>query len=807
MKKFKKISLLCATLGIVFATATTAFADDGKEIKKFYNFNDYTAEVGSDIMPDENWDYLVGRYNQFGSAYADEEHQRVLKANNISEPNFYFGQSINTGNLHINFDAKALSPSQRLTSIWYHQRNWGTATLPRRTETNPSGYSILLRINSEQNVFSWYQKPGKNTTSMLGWDYLVSDKKVDFTQWHRFDIITNGLSGDDCYADIYLDGEKMNETPIYFGASEGFHTFGLKLEPGTGSNPMGAYFDNVRVHRFSGEESLEMNITSDERVGLNDGKLKIHLSDFVDTGMLTKDNIDIRQKGGGSISNFSITPDANGGGFDVNFSGAIEPGRYEIRLSNNVRGKLTGAVSGDALTFKTDFKTVNVDGSIYDNDFNDYTSTDGTPPSGFSVSGEKSYAKSVEGKNGGNDRAFGLKSDENGRIVQRYMTKFNADIRPDSDGNISFDFTVPTADKGEVRFYLSTPNDPEKNAPNALFKVDSTGNVYIADSETANPSKKLDGIRLAANEWHNANAKIRTDGKNGESIELIFDNSSEYKVSYTAPYFSDKTVDGTGMGFVPREGFAAAVDNISVRTNMNVACPEVISIKLFDNLGRELKTEGKITAMTSYAEIKFNTVVTDDTQELKNHIILNENTWTKDYDCSVVTSEDGRSSTVVCGFPQMLEEMSNYKLVVNAGIPSRLSDSVKSVLTDELNFITDRTKALSISGFDPDGNATSELTFTKNDSSAADLLYGAAQYEYKKCMVDGVETDVPIMKDFKFKRIVIDKDFVGSLTESIDLPINGGSEDENTPKVENKYFLWKYPSLERALVNSENVLQ
>lgn len=807
MKKFKKISLLCATLGIVFATATTAFADDGKEIKKFYNFNDYTAEVGSDIMPDENWDYLVGRYNQFGSAYADEEHQRALKANNISEPNFYFGQSINTGNLHINFDAKALSPSQRLTSIWYHQRNWGTATLPRRTETNPSGYSILLRINSEQNVFSWYQKPGKNTTSMLGWDYLVSDKKVDFTQWHRFDIITNGLSGDDCYADIYLDGEKMNETPIYFGASEGFHTFGLRLEEGTGSNPMGAYFDNVRVHRFSGEESLEMNITSDERVGLNDGKLKIHLSDFVDTGMLTKDNIDIRQKGGGSISNFSITPDANGGGFDVNFSGAIEPGRYEIRLSNNVRGKLTGAVSGDALTFKTDFKTVNVDGSIYDNDFNDYTSTDGTPPSGFSVSGEKSYAKSVEGKNGGNDRAFGLKSDENGRTVQRYMTKFNADIRPDSDGNISFDFTVPTAVTGEVRFYLSTPNDPEKNAPNALFKVDSTGNVYIADSETANPSKKLDGIRLAANEWHNVNAKIRTDGKNGESIELIFDNSSEYKVSYTAPYFSDKTVDGTGMGFVPREGFAAAVDNISVRTNMNVACPEVISIKLFDNLGRELKTEGKITAMTSYAEIKFNTVVTDDTQELKNHIILNENTWTKEYDCSVVTSEDGRSSTVVCGFPQMLEEMSNYKLVVNAGIPSRLSDSVKSVLADELNFITDRTKALSIGGFDTDGNATSEITFSKNDSSAADFLYGAVQYEYKKCMVDGVETDVPIMKDFKFKRIVIDADFVGSLTESIDLPINGGSEDENAPKVENKYFLWKYPSMHKVLLDSENVLQ
>lgn len=800
MTKFKKISLFCTVIGIAFLTAVTAFADDGKEIKKFYNFNDYTAEVGSDIMPDENWDYLVGRYNQFGSAYADDEHKRVLKANNGSEPNFYFGQSINTGNLHISFDSKLLSSAQDIISIWYHQRNWGTATLPRRTESETSGYSILLYLNRYTNVFQWFQKPGKDTTSMLGWDTMKSDKSFDFTQWHRFDIITNGLSGDDCYADIYMDSEKINETPIYFGASEGFHTFGLRLEPGTGSNPMGAYFDNVRVHRFSGEESLDMNITSDERVGLNDGKLKIHLSDFVDTGMLTKDNIDIRQKGGGSISNFSITPDANGGGFDVNFNGAIEPGRYEIRLSNNVRGKLTGAVSGDALAFKTDFKTVKVDGSIYDNDFNDYTSTDGTPPSGFSVSGEKSYAKSVEGKNGGNDRAFGLESDENGRTVQRYMTKFNADIRPDSDGNISFDFTVPTAVTGEVRFYLSTPNDPEKNAPNALFKVDSTGNVYIADSETANPSKKLDGIRLAANEWHNVNAKIRTDGKNGESIELIFDNSSEYKVSYTAPYFTDKTLDGTGVGFVPREGFAAAVDNISVRTNMNVACPEVISIKLFDNLGRELKTEGKITAMTSYAEIKFNTVVTDDTQELKNHIILNENTWTKDYDCSVVTSDDGKSSTVICGFPQMLEEMSNYKLVVNTGIPSRLSDSIKSVLSDELDFITDRTKALSISGFDSDGNASGELTFSKNDSSSADLLYAGAQYEYKTCTIDGVDVSVPLMRDFKLKRIVIDSDFTGSITESAKLP-NG---DEGT---ENKYYLWKYPSLKKALINSENVLQ
>ena len=88
MKKFKKLSLLCATLGIVFATATTAFADDSKEIKKFYNFNDYTAEVGSDIMPDDNWDYLAQGSNQFGSAFADDEHQRVLKANNGSAPHF-----------------------------------------------------------------------------------------------------------------------------------------------------------------------------------------------------------------------------------------------------------------------------------------------------------------------------------------------------------------------------------------------------------------------------------------------------------------------------------------------------------------------------------------------------------------------------------------------------------------------------------------------------------------------------------------------------------------------------------------------
>lgn len=807
MKKFKKLSLLCATLGIVFATATTAFADDSKEIKKFYNFNDYTAEVGSDIMPDDNWDYLAQGSNQFGSAFADDEHQRVLKANNGSAPHFYFGQSLTTGNIHISFEAKMLSTSQRLISRWYHQRKWGTATLPRRTEASESGYSMLLSINQVPNEFRWYQKPGKDTTSMLGWDQMKSDESFDFTQWHRFDIITNGLSGNDCYANIYLDGVKMNETPIYFGASEGFHTFGFKTEVGDGwSNPLGAYIDNVNIHRFSGTESLDMNITSDERVALNDGKLKIHLSDFVDTGMLKKDNIDIRQKGGGSISNFSITPDANGGGFDVNFSGAIEPGRYEIRLSDNVKGKLTGAVSTDALMFKTDFKTVNVDGSIYDNDFNDYTSTDGTPPSGFSVSGEKLYAKSVEGQNGGDDKAFGLESEENGRTVQRYMTKFNTGIPTDADGKIAFDFKTPTS--GDVRFYLSTPTDSATNAQNALFKVGSDGKVYIADSQTANPTKEVDGISLIEG-WHNVSIGLRTDGKNGNSVVLTFDNADDKTVSYTAPYFNNKVTDGLEIGFVPKADFKTAIDNISVITRMDVPCPEVISIKLFDNLGRELKTEEKVTAMTSYAEIKFNTVVTGDTDELKKYIVLNENTWTKDFDVSVVTNED-KTSTVICTFPQMLEEMSNYKLEVNTGIQSKLSDKVRSLLSDEISFVTDRTKALSISGFDTDGNATSEITFSKNDSSAADFLYGAVQYEYKKCMVDGVETDVPIMKDFKFKRIVIDKDFIGSITESVDLPITGGNGEtgeETSPKVENKYYLWKYPSMHKVLLDSENVLQ
>ena len=797
MKKIKNFAICCIALMIMLAAAV-AYADDGKEINKFYNFNDYTAEVGSDIMPDENWDYLVRNYNQFGSAFADDEHQRVLKALNYSEPNFYFGQSINTGNLHISFDSKFLSDSQRIYTIFYHQRKWGTATLPRRTETGTSGYSLLHMLNGRVNEFAWFQKPGKDTTSMLGWDTMKSDKKVDFTQWHRYDIITSGLSGDDCYVNIYLDGEKMNETPIYFGASQGFHTIGFRHEAGTGSNHQGSYLDNVRIHRFSGEESLDMNITSDERVGLNDGMLKIHLSDFVDTGMLTKDNIDIRQKGGGSISNFSITPDANGGGFDVNFNGAIEPGRYEIRLSNNVRGKLTGAVSGDALAFKTDFKRVEVDGSVYENDFDDYVSDGGILPNGFSASGDAKYAKSIGDQNGG--KAFGIQSDENSRTVQRYMTEFDSEILSDADGNIDFDFTLPSVDGGDIRFYLSTPSDSGNNVQNAFLKVDALGDVYIADSATANPTKKDDGITLESGKWHHVFAKVRTDGADGAKIELVFDNDETKTISYTSPYFSNKSINGMGIGFVPKVGYSAAVDNISVRTKMNLPCPEVINIKLFDNLGRELKTEGKITAMTSYAEIKFNTVVTDDTQELKNHIILNENTWTKDYDCSVVTSEDGRSSTVVCGFPQMLEEMSNYKLVVNAGIPSRLSDSIKSVLADELNFITDRTKALSISGFDSDGNASGELTFSKNDSSSADLLYAGAQYEYKTCTIDGVDVSVPLMRDFKLKRIVIDSDFTGSITESAKLP-NG---DEGT---ENKYYLWKYPSLKKALINSENVLQ
>ena len=107
---------------------------------------------------------------------------------------------------------------------------------------------------------------------------------------------------------------------------------------------------------------------------------------------------------------------------------------------------------------------------------------------------------------------------------------------------------------------------------------------------------------------------------------------------------------------------------------------------------------------------------------------------------------------------------------------------------------------MSISGIDSDGNATSELVFNKNDSASADLLYAGAQYEYKTCTIDGVDVSVPLMRDFKLKRIVIDSDFTGSITESAELS-NGGEGTEN------KYYLWKYPSLKKALINSENVLQ
>ncbi len=806
MKLIKRITFFMILITSIFILKTVALADDGTEIKKFYDFEDYSAAIGSGIMPDSNWDYLVTNYLNFGSAQSDEEHGTVLKSNGAgAEPNFYFGQLITSGNLHISYDFKLLSNTTRMLMMFYHGTKWGAAPLPRRTESSTSGYSMAVWVNELPNQMRWFQGAANGNANMTQWERQSVDKDFDFTnEWHRVDMVTYGMSGNSCYADLYIDGVKMNKEPIYFGASGGFHTFGFRNEASTSAttaNPsLGSHLDNVYVHRYSGSESLELNIMGSDRVDLENGVLSVHINDFVDESLLNSENIKVMTTEGDTLSNYEIVPKNNGGAFDVVFEGSIEPGRYQIELEDNLTGKIFGTKAEKALEFKTDFKTVPVNASVFEENFNSYVSeNEGDLPESFVTDAATTYALPVEGKDGEGDIALGFESDSNQRTVQRYMADFMQPIAEGSEYIIEFDTFVSGND---LRYYIATSKDAASQPDNAILKIDSAGNVFMADKNTANPASKISGVTLTPGEWHHIKLEMRLDASGTKiNVTAIFDEDADNAKTFESTYFANCDILGFGFGFVAKKDMDLRIDNISTMTDMLVSCPEVSEMRFYDYAGEQIEMNDVVTAMISYVEIDFNTLVSEDTDALKEVIVFTEDGAPIDYDLEVQESLDKTYSTVILTFPGLLNEVCDYILKVQTGVPAKIENSVKSILADSISFTTDRTLDMTITGVDEAGNVGSSLTFSKNDYSTGDFLYGAANYSYKTCIVDGVEMQVPTMEEIQIKRIVIPESYKGQFTE--EMVISGSGEED----FETKYFFWHYPSLQKVVLENDRVQQ
>ena len=111
IKKLIKIAAE-AFSGPMLVSSAAVFADDGAEFELYYDFEDYSASLGSGILPDnEYWGIASstsGNLKQFGSYIEDgNTSMRLLP---WAEPVLFFNRIAESGRLHISFDFKTANP-------------------------------------------------------------------------------------------------------------------------------------------------------------------------------------------------------------------------------------------------------------------------------------------------------------------------------------------------------------------------------------------------------------------------------------------------------------------------------------------------------------------------------------------------------------------------------------------------------------------------------------------------------------------------------------------------------------------------
>ena len=356
MNRTKKLCLLFALVFVVSVSQTAfVFADSGKEINVFYNFDGYTQDPLNHIYPDDNWTYdmtVAGDRGKYGGYYDSETDNYIMLLKKGCEASLLFNEVINTGKLHISFVAKLDNTTTKPLIIMYDSGN------PDISSVGGEYYSKLLFINySAENVISYYDTG--TSDSLRSWKSKESSiDDMDLTQWHRYDFITNDMTQmASAKIDYYIDGRKINDDSILFGNSGGFKSLSFRLE-GTGD----MHLDNLRIRRYYEDSGIEGNINGNTRVQRVDPEISVLLSECVDSNLITKENISIKNvTKETTVDNFDIlekTVDS----FKIKINGELSTGIYNIKFSDNIIGQITGLAMLKPVKFRTEHKTVNVDG-------------------------------------------------------------------------------------------------------------------------------------------------------------------------------------------------------------------------------------------------------------------------------------------------------------------------------------------------------------------------------------------------------------------------------------------------------------
>ena len=783
MKKF--LGMFAAVVMMISTAAATAFAADDGELY-FYDFADYDVEMGQGIGVDSYWQPLAlsGRnyIKSFGSFdLADGEHDRVMLVKQGGEPSFLFPEMLTTGKLRVSFDGRLTTDNLRMLVLFYT----GLYDAP-----NTGGFGKPLFINSpERKSVSYY-------TNSTSWTKKVPLDNFNGLEWHHYDFITEELSGSTVMMSCYIDGELIY-SDSNIKAAKGIRSWGFRVEKidGTLETNDGFIVDNVYINHYSGSDDFSIARLNSDRVPTQNGRIRLAANERLVNG-ISKNNVVIANANSGkSVNNYSIE-NFTGQTFDIVFDGEIENGRYNISFKDVV-GELSNAALSNSISFETEYKSEVINTEYEDIDFNDYTSTDGSLPSGFENidSDADISAKSVSGKSGAaNDFALGFSGMQAERVQKRAMYKFGSPIGANTEFDIKFDMFVSNATQ---YFYLADKDDFSADnsdyKSNSLISVNQNGVLMYASGRSASPDTILDSdLRLASGEWHNINIKVLPDLKNDKSYFVIsVDGGSEYKVE-TSRAFHKNAVYGIGTGYLKTASADADVrfDNLKISGARTVYYPEIDSIKAYDSFGGEVSLGDSSSAMIIEVRAEFNTIISPN---LDGFIALTEDGNEIPTSYEVVNDSENGRSTLIIRFDGFLNSLRDYKITIFKGIPSVYSNNVTSFLE-----YTAEIKANSETGFKcrdfgyDESSKTAKVVFSKNNDASGTYIYVVAEYKTVTKNTDDGEKQTELLTGIRYVPITLSADDRGKFEYSLNL---SNSESGTTFKT----YVWKYPKLEKLI--------
>lgn len=809
----KKVSILIiiALLASVFS-AWTAFADDSAEFEYYYDFEDYSAGLSSRVMPDENWSYekTNGSRHKFGAYENPQTGDKSMQIAYGGEPILWFNRNVTEGKLHISFNFSFTGAGRRCLVMLYDGRKANDAYTIGVEDTY---YSKAAYINSPAGKLRWYQTdPGSdNAFSMIGWNAQTSDKEIEVGKQYRMDIITTEIGSSDASANYYLDGQPINETPVYFSQSKGFKALAFRCEGENDDSVM--LLDNVRVNRFFGEEGITGTIKGSNQIPHENGELEIALSEQVDPTLLTPENITVTNRATGeTVSGFDVI-NASADGFTVKFTETLKSGTYTLMLSDRVRGGVLNSKMTVPVEFRTEYRSERRYVEYLKLNFDDYTYAPGAenPPSagednsslpeGFRNIGRlaDTYAESVDGPGGGDDRALGFVNPPASRIPSRFIYTFEGAVAPLSEYEVSFDVKYENM---YWYMYLLEPGDDDADTEGyrentAIATVNSGGNLYYAEQRTESRLRKISELTVPKNEWHTVKLKVVPQIGSGAKYKISVDGGAEYTFSVSRRFDVNST-EGIGFGYTPtgdRTGYLY-IDNVSVSSTMDVLYPETESISFINYDGTVLSGTSVFTTLMSKIYIDFNTAVDEDSAKSKIRISGGEN-----LKYNIVFENIDGKTRAIAELPELLEKAEEYTVSVSEGIASKFSGDIISEVPITKNFTTKRDTSFRIFENEFDAAAkTYTAKFVKNTDDSGKYTVAAVGYKNVEKIINGTAVTVPQMVGISYKPLDITSETKG-ITEVI-LSVDFGTDCDSC-----KAFLQTYPQLHNVYPGENNSIK